>query len=175
MNCGEFDAGLAAYTAGELAGIAAEDMLRHAEGCANCRLLLVRYEGLQRELEGLPRAQCPPELLERVLEAAIERPAAGSADGEKTRPRRFAAGFFAFAAAAALAAVLLIRGGFHAPGGAEPYTDEEIRAARLQVELALGYLNRYGVMTGNVLQEDVILKSIRRPVEASLKKTIGHF
>jgi len=135
MPCAETTTRLAAYFDGELDALAAREMERHLEGCAECRASLEERAALRaalrRELVFRPT---PPELRARI-HAALDREAARTDPAgtpvrapprKALRARGFWAGACAGAGGAALTACLLY---FLAlPAGVDPLLDELVNA-----------------------------------------------
>jgi anti-sigma factor (TIGR02949 family) len=126
MPCAETQTRLPAYFDGELDALAAADMERHLEGCAECRASLEELTqlraALRRELEFRPT---PPELKARIR-AALDRESSPESTPAKRSKRTFWTGAFAGVGTAALAASLVLL--FALPTGVDPILDALVNA-----------------------------------------------
>lgn len=87
MSCAEARMRLEAYFDGELDALAAAELERHIDGCAECRAAIEDLDKLRRALRrdlGFDRAT--PELQARIA-AALDREAASAARGAALEPR----------------------------------------------------------------------------------------
>lgn len=114
---------------------------------------------LQDSLQSMPQYRCPPRVTHQVMSAIGEQRRSWT----WIRPVGWAAG----AAFAALMAIAINLGGLLEP--AQPSADE-LAQARLELGIALAYLDRAGTLAGRQVSETLVTEGLSRPLTQGLKR-----
>ncbi len=176
MSCDEAQDLLEPWLDGDLPAGEAARVRAHLDRCAACAAELELAALIQTELRSLPQHDCPPEVLQRVLdtgrggrgEIVPFRPSTeGAAQGRKA-PRR---SFRIVLAAAMLAAIV---GGSvffiqqREPAAGSPSADEVAQATE-EARFALAYVGKVTRRAGLGLRDDVLRRRLVDPTTRSVR------
>jgi len=168
MSCDEARELLEPWLDGDLPAGQAARVRTHVDRCAGCAAELDLAALIQRELRSLPQHDCPPEILQRVLET-------GGGKVVPFEPRRrvrtgVAQGFRIAVAAALLAAIV---GGlsFLIPerSPASQPSPAEVAQATREARLALAYVGQVTRRAGLDLRDDVLRQRLIDPTTRSVR------
>jgi len=168
MSCDETLELLEPWLDGDLPPGQAARVRTHVDRCADCAAELDLATLIQRELRALPQHDCPPEILQRVVET-------GRGEVVPFEPRRrgrtgAVQGFRIAVAAALLAAIV---GGLSflipdRPPVSQPSPDEVAQATR-EARLALAYVGQVTRRAGLGLRDDVLRQRLIDPTTRSVR------
>jgi anti-sigma factor (TIGR02949 family) len=167
MSCDEARELLEPWLDGDLPAGEAARVRAHLDHCAECTTELDLAALIQRELRSLPQHDCPPEVLQRVLDTGRGEVVPFEA------PRRAhtgAAKGFRIAVAAALLAAIVGGLSFLIPerSPANPSPAEVAQATR-EARLALAYVGQVTRRAGLGLRDDVLRHRLIDPTTRSVR------
>lgn len=171
MTCQQFDKLMLDYVDGKLSRKQRKEVRAHLHRCSACTAVLNDYQNMIAAVRKLPREKCPDSVMDGVF-AALPVKEKGVA---KKIHKWFTQDWgwkVSFAAAVLLIVITAIL--FRAPDKIlidenQSYTQQEVEQAKKEIELALGYFNRYAQKTGVILEEQVLDKALAKPVRSTLK------
>ena len=174
MSCDEARELLEPWLDGDLPAGEAARVRAHVDRCAGCAAELDLAARIQRELRSLPQHDCPPEVLQRVLDTG-RGGRGGRGEVVPFEPRRRARtgavqGFRIAVAAALLAAIV---GGLsflipERPPASHPSPAEVAQATR-EARLALAYVGRVTRRAGLDLRDEVLRQRLIDPTTRSVR------
>jgi len=169
------DEKLDAYLDGELSRRQRRLVTRHLKECQSCRQQLQEQRDLSLQLRTLSLQSCPEHVIERVMQRIQP-----SDQTEKwwleifQRPAfnwRLATGF----AVATATVIFLVLWPFEREQSSlqHEYSPEEIAQAKLDVEIALGYIAEALERTEKTITEQVLPKQVVKPLKKGLHAAFG--
>jgi anti-sigma factor RsiW len=184
------------YLDGELRGESEHHFLSHIGACRDCARELRYAQRLHEAVLDLPRAQCSDEFVAGILARAEASDASATSDGSsgegrhspgwlqqllgllQPRPLIAAAAFASLLIAVAIGVGVERQGVEQSlvavetqPVPPEPAFDaEEVRAALVELNTAIDYLNRVGRQTEEMIGERFVLAPLQESVQNSLRR-----
>lgn len=171
MSCDEARELLEPWLDGDLPARQAALVRAHVDRCAGCAAELDLATLIQRELRSLPQHDCPPEVLQRVLDTGREGRGQVVPFESRRRIRTGAAQGFRIAVAAALLAAIVGGVSFLIPDRSpvsQPSPDEVAQATR-DARLALAYVGQVTRRAGLDLRDDVLRERLIDPTTRSVR------
>ena len=157
------------YLDGDLPEDEAARLRGHLAGCTACTAELELAARIQTELRSLPQLDCPPEVLERVLQK-------GRGVVVPFKPRRIVRTIGPRLAAAAAVLALAVSGGalfLQIQRPSDQPSPEQIAQATAEAKLALAYLGKATRRASTDLREDVIAKRLVVPITRGVSRSLG--
>jgi len=167
MTCDEALDLLDPYLDGDLPPEEAGRLRTHLDRCPACAAELALAGRIQRELRALPRPDCPPEVIQRVVRTGRGELVPFPSRNRMTR----------IAAAAAAAIIALTVGGgslfVHLQHQRQDQADRErIAEATREARFALAYLGKVTRKAGLDIRDEVLEKRLVIPAARSVSRSL---
>jgi len=173
MKCQEFDDLIVDYIEENLTLEQRKVVENHLTQCRKCRAAFDRYKETVQALNNLPRVECPDKVVDRIFHSIDS---ISSKESVLTKIIQLVSRKISWKLSIAMGVAVIVLNVliFYEHKEKENYVQhvystEEIDQALKDVQLALGYINRYALKTGKVVEDNAIYKSIVKPI----RKTLG--
>lgn len=153
------------------------DFLEHVAMCEECANRWQLYQSMATTFSQLPKQACPPDVVESIMNNLPPEPVTDNVPKSTLLDRIFNFTPMRFVYAS-LAVFLIIGYVISIPLSTKPtisekpYTTSEIKHAEVQIKQALATLNVYTRKTERLIQEDILVKGVLKPMKHSINEAL---